>query len=196
MNLESPRTKNHKNLDLDIVVVVVVVAGFDAQATRPLPSPFPFPFPRRVPLAIRVDRCEGRICSFLLCAVILFVLLHHVEVIVGILAVVNVLKLLLLVLPSTAIKRLEEGEQRPLKRIHSTFLRLRLLRPLRRRHLALPAHECYILGQLAAPYSMAGTRTDNIFKSVCRAPIYRGSNIYRGCLVIGRDLLTIPIKQN
>ena len=142
MNLESPRTN-----------VVVVIAGFDAQATRPLPSPFPFPFPRRVPLAIRVDRCEGRICSFLLCAVILFVLLHHVEVIVGILAVVNVLKLLLLVLPSTAIKRLEEGEQRLLKRIHSTLLRLRLLRPLRRRHLALPAHEGYILRQVAAPYS-------------------------------------------
>ena len=143
MNLESPRTKNHKY----------------------------GPFPRRVPLAIRVDRCEGRICSFLLCAVILFVLLHHVEVIVEILAVVTVLKLLLLVLPSTAIKRLEEGEQRPLKRIHSTFLRLRLLRPLRRRHIALPAHEGYILRQLAAPYSMAATRTDEHFEKVC-APIY------------------------
>ena len=145
------------------VVVVVVVAGFDAQETRLLPSPFPYPFPRRVSLAIRVDRCEGRICSFLLCADILSVLLHHAEAIVDILAVVNVLKLLLLVLPSTVIKRLEEAEQRPLKRIHFTLLRLRLLRPLRRRHIALPAHEGYILRQLAAPYStMAGTR-DNHF---------------------------------
>ena len=115
---------------------------------------------------ITVGRCEGRICSSLLCAVILFVLLHHVEAIVDILAVVNVLKLLLLVLPSTVIKRLEEAEQRPLKRIHFTLLRLRLLRPLRRRHLALPAHEgCYILRQVVAPYSMAGTR---MAESVCR----------------------------
>ena len=116
-------------------------------------------------------------CSSLLCAVILFVLLHHVEAIVDILAVVNVLKLLLLVLPSTVIKRLEEAEQRPLKRIHFTLLRLRLLRPLRRRHIALPAHEGYIIRQLAAPYSMAGTRTDDNFKKaagIC-------SNIYRGC---------------
>ena len=165
MNLKSPRTKNRKY----------------------------GPFPRRVPLAIRVDRCEGRICSFLLCAVILFVLLHHVEVIVGILAVVNVLKLLLLVLPSTAIKRLEEGEQRLLKRIHSTLLRLRLLRPLRRRHLALPAHEGYILRQLAAPYSMWGRVQKCV--PLCRWYI---SRVYAPIYIEAADywsvLLPIPIK--